>query len=101
MDLAQLKTQVNQEENRFELLVEGSVAKIDFKEGSKGQLYLVHTEVPGVLEGKGIGHKLVRESLEWVEKNGIKIVPLCPFVRAYLKENLDDYREMIEEGSKL
>ncbi len=101
MDLAQLRTQVNQEESRFELQVEGNLAKIDFKKGSKGQFYLIHTEVPEALEKKGIGHKMVRESLEWIERNGIKIVPLCPFVRSYLKENLGEYKEIIEEGSKL
>ncbi len=101
MDLAQLKTQVNQEENRFELQFDGSLAKIDFKKGSKGQYYLIHTEVPKLLENKGIGHKIVRESLEWIEQNGIKIVPLCPFVRSYLRENLEDYQGILEEGTKL
>ena len=101
MDLAQLKTQINQEESRFELHVDNNLAKIDFKKGSKGQYYMIHTEVPEALGNRGVGHKLVRESLEWIEKNGVKIVPLCPFVRSYLKENLEDYREIIEEGSKL
>ena len=101
MDLAQLKTQINQEESRFELQADGNLAKIDFKKGSKGQYYMIHTEVPPALENKGIGHKLVRESLEWIEKNGLKIVPLCPFVRSFLRENLEDYKEIIEEGSKL
>lgn len=101
MDLAPLKTDINQEENRFELWVEGNLAKIDFKKGSKGQLYMIHTEVPEQLSNKGVGHKLVREALTWVENNGLKIVPLCPFVRAYVKENLSDYEEIIQEGSKL
>ncbi len=101
MDLAQLKTQINLEESRFELVIDDYLAKIDFKKGSKGQYYMVHTEVPEALANQGVGHKLVRESLEWIEKNGIKIVPLCPFVRSYLKENLEDYKEIIEEGSKL
>lgn len=101
MDLAQLRTQVNESESRFELHINGSLAKIDFKVGSKGQYYMIHTEVPEALGNQGVGHKLVRESLEWIEKNEIKIVPLCPFVRSYLKENLEDYRDIIEEGSKL
>ncbi|MEP5610766.1 MAG: GNAT family N-acetyltransferase [Cyclobacteriaceae bacterium] len=101
MDLAQLKTTVNLEEGRFELQIDDNLAKIDFKKGSKGQFYLIHTEVPEALGSRGVGHKLVREALDWVEQNGAKVVPLCPFVRSFLKQNLADYKEIIEEGSKL
>ncbi|MEP1095978.1 MAG: GNAT family N-acetyltransferase [Cyclobacteriaceae bacterium] len=101
MDLAQLKTVVNQKESRFELLIDGNLAKIDFKKGSKGQLYLIHTEVPEALGSKGVGHKMVREALDWIEQKEVKVVPLCPFVRSFLKQNLEDYKKIIEEGSKL
>lgn len=101
MDLAQLKTKVNEESNRFELLIDEYLAKIDFKRNSKGDIYLIHTEVPENLEGKGVGHKLVREALDWLEENNLKMIPLCPFVRAYVKQNLDDYKDLIAEGAKL
>lgn len=101
MDLAQLKTKINQEDHRFELRVDDYLAKIDFKENSKGWIYMTHTEVPEELGGKGVGHKLVRESLAWLEKNNHKVVPLCPFVKSFIIQNLDDYKEMIAEGAKL
>ncbi|MEQ9404888.1 MAG: GNAT family N-acetyltransferase [Cyclobacteriaceae bacterium] len=101
MDLDKVKTRINQEEHRFELSIEGQLAKIDFKEGRQGWFYMVHTEVPTGLEGRGVGHKLVRESLDWIEKNHRKIIPLCPFVRSYVLDNLEDYREIIAEGAKL
>ncbi len=101
MDLAQLKTTYNEAEHRFELQIEGQLARIDVKEGSKRRLYLIHTEVPEALGNRGVGHKMVREALNWVEENHLKLIPLCPFVRAYVKQNLDDYKDILDEGAKL
>ncbi len=101
MDLANLKTTRNSAKNRFELELDHSMAFIDYKIGKSGAIYLIHTEVPRELEGKGVGHKLVRESLEIIEKANLKIVPLCPFVKSFLIKHLDDYRQLLVEGAKL
>jgi hypothetical protein len=46
MELAHTKTQLNKEKNRFELKLEKDLAFIEFKVASKGDIYMVHTEVP-------------------------------------------------------
>ena len=101
MDLASLKTQNNASENRFELQLDGAVAFIEYKIGKSGAMYMIHTEVPDVYEGQGVGHKLVRESLAQIEDEGIKIIPLCPFVRSFLQNHLEDYKDLLAEGAKL
>ncbi|MEP1033375.1 GNAT family N-acetyltransferase [Ekhidna sp.] len=101
MDLASLKTQNNIEKKRFELNLEGAKAFIVYKMGKSGAMYLVHTEVPEVMEGQGVGHKLVRESLEIIEKANTKIIPLCPFVRSFIKNHQEDYQLLLAEGVKL
>ena len=101
MDLASLKTENNTEEQRFMLQLDDSEAFIDYKIGKSGALYLIHTEVPDEMEGQGIGHKLVREALKIIESDDLKIIPLCPFVKSYLKEHLTDYEHLLAEGAKL
>lgn len=101
MDLASLKTQNNTEEQRFMLQLEEAAAFIDYKVGKSGDLYLIHTEVPDAMEGQGVGHKLVRESLELIEKDNLKIIPLCPFIKSYLKDHIEDYRHLLSEKAKL
>lgn len=101
MDLAQHKTINNEQDSRFELNLEEGRVLIDYKIGKSGSWYLVHTEVPDHLEGKGAGHKIVREALEIIEEIGVKIIPTCPFVRAFIKRHLTDYEHLLADGVKL
>ncbi|WP_420146522.1 GNAT family N-acetyltransferase [Spirosoma sp.] len=77
----------NTHQRRFEAETEGKLSIIEYRRVDDDTLALTHTEVDPSLEGKGIGSKLVVSVLEYVEQNGLKIVPLCPFVSAYLKRH--------------
>jgi predicted GNAT family acetyltransferase len=50
---------------------------------------LVHTEVEPAFEGQGLGARLVAGALEDLRARGLKLVPQCPFVRAYLRRHPD------------
>ncbi len=80
------KLRVNNSFNRFELEVEGSIAFIEYKL-SQQTLFLIHTEVPPILEGKGVGGAIVEKALLYAKDNNYKIVPLCTFVQSYLKRH--------------
>lgn len=101
MELAHTSTQLNREKNRFELKLDQDLAFIDFKIGKSGDIYLIHTEVPPVYKGKGVGHKLVRESLKIVEDDGCLMIPICPFVRSFIISNRADYQNILSPKAKL
>lgn len=48
------------------------------------------------MEGLGIGGRLVREALDDVRAQGLQVLPICPFVQAWLARHPDyadlDYR---------
>ncbi|WP_281612848.1 GNAT family N-acetyltransferase [Flammeovirga sp. SubArs3] len=86
----------NQERKRYEYHVDGHIAFIDYLI-ARGNIYLTHTEVPRSLGGRGIGKKLVLDVLtEIKEKTEYKLVPLCPFVAAYIKKN-PEWKEILSE----
>ena len=53
-----------------------------------------HTEVPPQDEGKGLASQLVRAALEDTRRRGLKIVPACSFVVAFVRRHpeYDDSR---------
>jgi hypothetical protein len=79
----------NTHRHRFELETDGKLSIVAYQNVDDDTLALTHTEVDPSLEGHGVGSKLVAGVLQYVEENNLKIVPLCPFVSAYLKRHPD------------
>ena len=86
----------NTEKKRFETQVERHTAIIEYIR-AKDTIYLTHTEVPQALGGKGVGSALVKGVLEWIEKEDLKIAPLCPFVAAYMKRH-PEWKRLLAKG---
>ncbi|WP_341834635.1 GNAT family N-acetyltransferase [Chitinophaga pollutisoli] len=76
----------NETDHQFELTVEGHTAIIVYKE-SGSKIWLIHTEAPAELEGKGVATALIEKTLAYLEENHYTLVPLCPLVAAYLKRH--------------
>jgi len=78
----------NADRRRFELDLDGHTAFSEYRrEGDV--LTIMHTEVPKALEGRGIGSALVRGLLDLVRAQGLKVVPRCPFVKAYIERHAE------------
>lgn len=57
-----------------------------------------HTEVPEELEGEGVGSSLVAGALDDARSRGLKVVPLCSFVRHYIDTH-PDAQDLISDDS--
>jgi predicted GNAT family acetyltransferase len=81
--------------HRYELLLDSElVGELVYRK--RGDVVtLIHTEVVTQLEGRGLGEQLVAGALDDIRVRGLHIVPLCPFVTAYLRRHpeADDLRE--------
>jgi predicted GNAT family acetyltransferase len=78
----------NQAESRFELWVDGRLAELPYRRNGN-RLVLIHTEVPEELEGRGLGGTLVRAAVDRAAREGMTVVPLCPFARGWLQRHPD------------
>jgi uncharacterized protein len=83
----------NQDAFQFEARADGEVAVLTYRLRA-GRLVLTHTRVPGSLEGRGIGGKLVLAALDRARQDGLTIVPLCPFARSWLERHPDAARDV-------
>ena len=84
----------NKAQHRFELTVEGHLAAAYYTlEGNV--VTFIHTEVPPDLGGKGVGSKLVQGALDQVRAEGMKVIPSCPFVKAWIGKH-PEYKDLLQ-----
>jgi hypothetical protein len=76
----------NKAEQEFELVVDGHRALAAYqREGDT--IVFTHTVVPKAIEGRGVASTLIRAALDSARDQGLKVVPQCPFVAAYMKRH--------------
>jgi len=86
------------EERRYELWVGDELAGVINYEPRPETVVLVHTEIREAFEGRGLGTRLIAGALEDIRARGLKLLPVCPFVRAYLRRHPED-RDLVVHGS--
>jgi predicted GNAT family acetyltransferase len=59
-----------------------------------GLVTLLHTEVPQAFEGQGIGSKLIAFALHDIRERGLELLPICPFVIAYVRRH-PEYQDLL------
>jgi uncharacterized protein len=62
---------------------EGLAAIVEYRLGS-GWIAFLHTEVRPDLEGQGVGGRVARAVIEAARGRGLKVIPRCPFISAWL-----------------
>ena len=78
----------NQDESRFEVTLDDTLAELVYRRRAD-RLVLLHTGVPDALGGRGVGGLLVRAAADRAAREGLTIVPLCPFARSWLENHPD------------
>ena len=90
----------NPDRHRFEITIDGDLA--GFAEyqarplGVPTHLVITHTEIDEAFHGKGLGGQLARGVLDAARRDGLRVVPLCPFIAAWIEQH-PDYAELVDE----
>jgi predicted GNAT family acetyltransferase len=87
MDTAALSVRDNRAELRYELVRGGEVLGFLLYRIQPDAVVLVHTDVDPAYEGQGLGSVLVKGALDDLRERRVRAVPLCPFVRAYIRRH--------------
>jgi predicted GNAT family acetyltransferase len=85
--------QDNPAKHQFEMIVDGHTALAAYRL-KPGVITFTHTEVPKELGGRGIGSQLAKGALNQARERGLKVVPLCPFIKAYIEKH-PDYADLV------
>jgi predicted GNAT family acetyltransferase len=80
---------------RYEILTEGAVAGFTEYRDRADQRVFYHTEVGTVFAGRGLASRLVREALTDVRRAGLRVVPVCPYVKKYVSGH-DGFADLVD-----
>jgi len=69
------------------------IAKLTYVWDSN-QIVINHTEVDGILKGKGVGKQLIQKTVEFARTKGVKISPVCSFAMEVLNKT-DEYKDIL------
>jgi len=89
----------NSEKRQYEFAVEGFTPRIEYIKTAEGEIYLTHTEVPAELGGRGIASALAKQTMQDIDKQGLKLVPVCPFIATYIDKH-PEWKKLIFRGVK-
>lgn len=76
------------EERRFVIYHEGAEAELEYRIRAE-RMMLTHTGVPEELSGRGLAGRLVRTAVERAAREGLTVVPWCPYARKWLEDHAD------------
>ncbi len=85
----------NEAQERYELRADGELVGILEYRGHGTVRALTHTEIFDGHEGQGLGTELIRRTLDDLRGRGLHVLPLCPFVKAFLEEHRE-YVDLVE-----
>lgn len=78
----------NPAQSRFDLEQDGETAFAAYRLKG-GTITFTHTIVPKPLEGQGIASRLIAFALAEARAKGLRVVPECSFVAAYIERHPD------------
>ncbi len=67
-----------------------------YSRAGAGIIIIDHTDVPAALRGRKVGERLVRQAIEDARREGVAIVPLCPFAKAQIDRH-PEWQDMVHQ----
>lgn len=87
----------NESASRFEIEIDGRLAVSKYRRRDD-TIVFTHTEVPQEFEGQGIGNRLAVAALDFAREEGLRVVPRCRFIAAFIERHRE-YQDLVDEPS--
>jgi predicted GNAT family acetyltransferase len=73
--------------NRFSIRLGDEVAYLSYHRTDETTRDYVHVWVPPAHRNRGVAAALTFAALEYARGNGLKVIPSCPYVAAYVRRH--------------
>jgi hypothetical protein len=82
------------EASRYELRLGGRLIGIAAYRRRNGRIVFLHTEIDESVEGRGFGGVIASGALDDARRQGLEVIPLCPFIAAYIERH-PEYEDLV------
>ena len=97
--MSQLTLENNQFLRQFEVVVNGSMARIEYAEQER-KIFLTKLIVPEDLNTTEFNDEFIKTVLDSVSENNMRVVPTSPEIAGFLRKN-KRYKALLPVGIKL
>jgi len=80
--LPDITRELDETKGHYALDTGHGLAELTYSIASPKMIIADHTDVPEAAKGRGFGAMLAQRMVEDARTEGVKIIPLCPFVKA-------------------
>ncbi len=89
----------NPDQRRYEVFSdEGKLAGFAQYVKRGPRVIFTHTEIDDAFEGHGLGSQLARGALDDAASDGLRVVPLCPFIAGYIERH-PRYQDLVDRDA--
>ncbi len=85
--------------SRYELRLGGRLIGLAVYRRRDGRIAFTHTEVDESCEGRGFGSRLAAAALDDARRDGLAVVPVCPFIAHYIERH-PEYAQLVASGHR-
>ncbi len=97
--MAAVKVEDQPENGRYALEVDGRLTGLLDYRLDGNRIRLTHAEIDPAMERQGLGSKLASFALDDARQRGLAVLPLCPFVKHYIREHRE-YLDLVPEAER-
>ncbi|MEM7086715.1 MAG: N-acetyltransferase [Bacteroidota bacterium] len=90
----QLELVHDEAQQQFVMDINGEHARVEYQV-KNDVLYLIHSEVPYALRGRGIGKVLVEKTFKKLTEDGYKAVAVCSYIKAVARRS-EHWKQIID-----
>lgn len=90
---------VTRGDGRFTIAVDGKPVGLTAFTDRPGQRVFYHTEVDEAFGGRGLATIVIAEALAATREEGLRIVPVCPTVLAYVRKH-QEFADIVDRPTR-
>jgi len=86
IDLEKIEVIHNEAGHTFEVWIDGYLSRLEYMQDDKN-FVITHVGVHPEFRNQGLAGKIVEAGLKYAKQNSLRVIPMCSYAAAYIRNN--------------